>query len=382
MRFGIALSHHDLARALRADAADDVTGAPTTGAMLDRLVELVQAAERGGASTIWVSEDPDGWDAFAILTMLATATDRIGLATAVTSPLLRHPNLIAASVATLDLVSRGRATLGIGRGEPDWYRNGLGQAVPDRPLDALASAIRLIRQWWAAPHRIVSNPAPEDPFPVRDWERTIIPWPGRMGTPDIIVAAAGPKALAMAGRLADGVMFNDLASDEYLGDAIGTVRKAAVAAGRDPEGITFIYNSPVLVTDDSAAEIRRRQTTLALVNALPGMDRQLHGAGFEVEPLIAGIRETLGGEALQAGGGGFPAIRRTGRLRAAADLVPPDLVERLAIIGRPDHVAARLAALSALGVDEVMVALPPAGSPADVLTGRLVELRALAIDRA
>ncbi|HEV2529897.1 MAG TPA: LLM class flavin-dependent oxidoreductase [Thermomicrobiales bacterium] len=379
VRFGISLSHHDLARALRSDAGSDGAAAGATRAATERLVALGRAAEDGGSSTVWVSEDPDGWDAFAILTLVATATDRIGLATAVTSPLLRHPNQIAASLSTLDLISRGRAALGIGRGEPDWYRNGLGQAVPDHPLDGLARAVELIRAWLVSPHRVTNpSPSPDDPFPVRDWERTISPWPGRTTPPRIVIAAAGPRALALAGRIADGVMFNDLASDEYLGWAITVVRDAARAAGRDPRTISFTYNSAVLVTDDPGPELRSRQLMLALVNALPGMDRQLYGAGHDIPALIADIRHALGSDTIHTSGGGFPAIRRTGKLRAAADLVPLDLVRRLAIVGDRDHVRTRLATLSALGIDEVMVRLPAPGDPARDLTSRLLDLRSLA----
>src|SRR6266540_3854879 len=49
-----------------------------------------------------------------------------------------------------------------------------------------------------------------------------------------VLAAAGPKALELAGRRADGVLFNELASVDYLRGAIGRVKEAAAAAGRNP----------------------------------------------------------------------------------------------------------------------------------------------------
>lgn len=379
MRFSISLSHHALGRAVRADAAAVGPSSTAADGAIRRLTELARAAEAGGADALWVSEDPEGWDAFAILTLLATATATIRLGTGVTSSLLRHPNQLAASVATLDLISSGRAFLGIGRGEPDWYRHGLGLAVPDRPLDALRQTIELLRAWWEPPHRVAvpNGIEPEGPFPVRDWERTIGPWPGRRGPLPIVVAAAGPQALRLAGERADGVLFNDLASDEYLRWAVKTVRAAATTACRDARAIHFTYGSPVVITDDPLPELERRRSTLALVNALPGMDRQLVGAGYDIPPLIAAIRETLDSDGVRAAGGGFPAIRRGGRLPEAAGLVPTGLIERLAVIGPADHVRRRLETLAAIGIDEVFVAPPSADEPPSSLSDRLSALRAI-----
>ncbi|HRA47862.1 MAG TPA: LLM class flavin-dependent oxidoreductase, partial [Thermomicrobiales bacterium] len=83
---------------------------------------LVQQAERLDYDTLWATEDPDGWDAFAVLASLGPQTGSIRLGSGVVNPYMRHPNLIASSIATLDRVSSGRAFLGLGRGEPDWYK--------------------------------------------------------------------------------------------------------------------------------------------------------------------------------------------------------------------------------------------------------------------
>ena len=379
MRFSISLTHHDLARAERTDEAATIPAAVMTSASRDRLVALARAAEAGGADAIWVSEDPEGWDAFAILTLLATHTTAIPLGTGVTNPLLRHPNQMAAALATLDVVSGGRAFLGMGRGEPAWYRHGLGLPVPPQPLDGLRRAIELLHAWWQPPHRVEPDgPLPAGTvFPVRNWERTITPWPARTAPPPVIIAAAGPQALRLAGTVAEGVLFNDLASDAYLQWAIAVVRDRAVAAGRDPALLRFTYGTRVLITDDPAPELERRRAMLALVNALPGMDRQLTGTGHDIPVLIGAIRDVLGSDELLARGGGFPELRRTGRLSAAAKLVPIDLVDRLSVVGSADHVRRRLTALAALGIGEVFVQLPDAATPPEALGGRLTALQAL-----
>ena len=387
MRFHVSFSHHALARAEAADArtsaeqpatAPPAADAPETAAALRRLVTLARAADAGGAEAIWITEDPDGWDAFAIATLVATATQRVHIGTGVTSPLMRHPNLIAASLATLDIVSGGRAFLGIGRGEPDWYRNGLGMDVPS-PFAALDRAITLIRQWQAPSHRVVAGARhrPEHPFPVRDWERTILPLPRNSSQPPIHVAAAGPRALDLAGRLADGVLFNDMASDDYLRDAVRLVRQSANVAGRDHGALRFHYGTPVEITDDPEASLWRRTAILTLVNALPGMDRQLRHPGFGTDRIIAEVRRLMRTDDMLADGGGFPAIRRGGDLAAARRVIPLALVDALSVVGNLHHVRHRLVMLSEIGITDVFVALPHPTHDPWALREALERLRSL-----
>ena len=387
MRFHVSFSHHALARAQARDDREapanpaqtpTIGDASETAAVLDRLMALAYAAEAGGAEGIWVSEDPDGWDAFAVASLLANATQRISVGTGVTSPLMRHPNLIAASLATLDIVSGGRAFLGIGRGEPDWYRNGLGMDVPP-PLAALERAVTLVRRWQAPPYRVIANAndAPERPFPVRDWERTIHPLPRHGGQPPIYLAAAGPRALALAGRIAEGVLFNDMASDDFLRDAVQRVRQSATTAGRDSATLRFHYGTPVEITSDPEAALWRRTAMIALVNALPGMDRQLRHPAFDIDRIMADVRRHMRTDIAIAEGGGFPAIRRVGDLVAARRAIPLALVNALSVVGDVHHVRQRLMTLSEIGITDIFVALPPPVQDPRSLRDTLERLRPL-----
>ena len=339
MRFCLDLSHHAWTR------GDPAASARAT-------LEFARAADEAGIDAIWVTEDPEGWDAFGLLGALATVTRHAALGTGVTNPSLRHPNLLAASVATLDRLSGGRAVLGLGRGQPEWYERALGME-PGDPLAALAETVGLLRAWWAAPHRASSPEGGR--FRVRGWERAVHP----VGpAPPIYVAAAGPKALALSGRLADGVVFNALTSDAFLAEAIPAVRGAARGAGRDPARFAFILRTPVFVADEVAPFLDRQKNLIALVNALPGMDRLLRTPGFDVTAIMDEMRRRMGTDAILARGGGFPALRRAGDLPAARAAIPTALVAALAIAGPLPHVRTRLRTLAALGVTHVSVAPP------------------------
>lgn len=332
------------------------TRARDPAAAVARSVEIARVADAAGLDSLWVSEDPEGWDAFAVLGALARETERIRLGTGVTNPYLRHPNLLAASVATLDRLSGGRAFLGLGRGQTEWYERALGMDV-GRPLAVLEETIGLLRGWWAAPHRASSAPAAdgESHFRVREWERAIAPLQRHI---PVYLGAVGPKALALAGRLADGVLFNDLASIKFIRSAVTAVRTAAIAAGRDPEVFEFYARAGVTVTDDPAPVLERKKATIALIHALPGMERLLDVPGFDIPSIMADVRRAMRTDEVLAAGGGFPALRRAGDLDAARAAIPNELVAHLAVVGTLPHVRARLREFADAGVTHVFLAPP------------------------
>jgi len=356
IRFCLDLTHHPWAR-----AADPVAAARRT-------VAVARAADEAGIDAIWVSEDLEGWDAFALLGALATQTERAELGSGVTSPYPRHPNLLAASVATLDRLAGGRAVLGLGRGQSEWLSGPLGIDVGS-PLAALEATIHLLRQWWDAPHR-AEDQTDGSPFRVRDWERSI----GPVRRPPIVLAVVGPKGLALAGRLADGVIFNALTSETFLAGAIPAVRAAAAAAGRDPAALRFVLRTAAFPTDDPEPFLDRQKTLIALVNALPGMDRLLQTDGFDVPAIMAEVRRRMRTEEVIAAGGGFPALRRAGDLAAARAAIPTELVARLALAGPLPEVRRRLHRLERLGVSHVSLA-PPGEPTADAFSALLALLR-------
>jgi len=340
LRFCLGLTHHPWAVAQQA-------GQNPLPAV-ERTLAVARVADDAGLDSVWLSEDPEGWDAFAVLGAMAQVTRRIRLGTAVTNPFLRPPNLLAASASTLDLLSAGRAFLGLGRGQTEWYGRALGVAT-DRPSARLAETIELLRAWWTPPFRASSDGA----FAVRDWERTVHPFQPQL---PIYLAAAGPRALDIAARLADGVIFNALTSDEFLAETIPQIRATAAAAGRDPGRLAFILRTVVTVTNDLAAVCEREKTSIAMINALPGMDRLIAGGEFDLPRIMAEVRRHMRTDEILARGGGFPELRRAGDLVAARAAIPTALVARLTIAGRLPEVRVRLQALARLGITHVFVA--------------------------
>jgi alkanesulfonate monooxygenase SsuD/methylene tetrahydromethanopterin reductase-like flavin-dependent oxidoreductase (luciferase family) len=210
---------------------------------------------------------------------------------------------------------------------------------------------------------------------VRDWERVTHPLQERV---PILLAAAGPKALDLAGTVCDGVIFNILTSDAFLREAIPQVRAAASAAGRDPDALAFVLRTTVTVVTNSAAERRaleRGKTLLALVATLPGMGRLVETPEFDVPGLLREVRRVMRTEETLRAGGGFPALRRGGDLKAARGLIADELIRRLGIVGPLPVVRERIRALEEIGVTHVGVAAPEDATSPQAWRKLLVELR-------
>ncbi|MFM8592942.1 MAG: LLM class flavin-dependent oxidoreductase, partial [Chloroflexota bacterium] len=276
-RLCLDLSHHAWTR----DTSPD---APV------RTLAHAEAADRAGIDVIWVNEDLDGWDAFALLGAIAGRTSGAKLGTAVTTPFARHPNTLASSVATLDRLSDGRMVLGIGRGQSEWLDHGLGLASRDG-VAALAETIRLLRQWWAPNHR--ASFADGEVFPVRAWERSL--HPARPSIP-ILVAAVGPRALAMTADLADGVMLNAMASTHAVRRIVSLLRERRAELGR-PVAIDWVVLKTAITVTTSDEEtdrvLRRQRRVMAMINALPGMTSLIESPRWNIDEIMATVRQRL-----------------------------------------------------------------------------------------
>jgi probable F420-dependent oxidoreductase len=201
-----------------------------------RLVELVRLAEQNGFDYGWTYDSHVLWqEPYPLLTLAATSTERIKLGLNVTNPGTREPTVTASAFATLQDVSDGRMVMGIGRG--DSARRVIGQQpVKVAEFEAACAMIRDLMNG----------------RPVR-WNDTDIELAWAKGRPEIplYVAGYGPRVLAVAGRVADGVIIQ-LADPEIVEWIVGQVRAAAEQAGRDPATVKVIACAPAYVGDDVA----------------------------------------------------------------------------------------------------------------------------------
>lgn len=108
-------------------------------------VELAREAERLGYDSVWTAESW-GSDAFTPLTWIAARTSRIRLGTAVAQMAARSPTTTAMHALTLDHLSGGRMTLGLGLSGPQVVEGWYGRPFPKSPLTATREYVDVVRQ--------------------------------------------------------------------------------------------------------------------------------------------------------------------------------------------------------------------------------------------
>jgi coenzyme F420-dependent glucose-6-phosphate dehydrogenase len=204
------------------------------------LLELARRAERAGLEIVAISDHFQPWrhhgghgpSALAWLGAATVATERARLGTSVLTPTLRyHPSMIAQAFATLGVLAPGRVFLGVGTGEAMNETPATGEAFPDRKerRRRLSEAIRLIRELWTGERvdfegdyyrtsKATIYDKPDEPVP-------------------IYVAASGPLAAKLAGRVGDGFICTSGKDPELYETLLGKVAEGAEAAGRDSAGI-------------------------------------------------------------------------------------------------------------------------------------------------
>ena len=200
----------------------------------EQLVRHAQLAERAGFDMLVVSEHFHPWVddasasgfAYATIAAMAQAADRLEFATGVTTPLWRfHPAVVAQAAATLDRLSGGRFTLGVGTGE-NINEGPLGYSFPRYAERAarMSEALEIMRRLLDGEKLTY-----EGEYYRTDRARLYSPPTRRV---PILMAAGGPKSARLAGRKADGVIVSVKDPADAVERVIGPVREEAAARGR------------------------------------------------------------------------------------------------------------------------------------------------------
>jgi alkanesulfonate monooxygenase SsuD/methylene tetrahydromethanopterin reductase-like flavin-dependent oxidoreductase (luciferase family) len=221
----------------------------------DPLLATAQEVERLGLDYVGVQDHPyqrrfvDTW---VLMSMIAASTTRIGVFPDVANLPLRPPAVLAKAAASIDVLSGGRFELGLGAG-------GFWEAIeayggqrrsPGSALAALAEAITVIRAVWSGErnlrfagehyHLAGAHSGPVPAHPIGIW-----------------LGVYGPRALALAGRVADGWVPSFRGELQPIVDMTARLDEAAADAGRDPGAIRRVLNIGGLITDGASEGVLR-----------------------------------------------------------------------------------------------------------------------------
>jgi probable F420-dependent oxidoreductase len=292
-------------------------------------IELAKLGESVGFDYLWLFDSHVLWrDPYPLLTLIAEHTSRLRLGTCVTNPGTREPSVTASALATLDELSDGRMDLGIGRG--DSARRLLGK--PPITMANTEEAITVIRDLVAG--RPVTYEGTELQLAwCRNWELPV--W----------IAGYGPMALAMTGRIADGVILQ-LADPDLIRWFVSQVRDAAREAGREPGAVKVQAAAPLHLGPRDLGRERTRwfpalvsNHVVDLVNKYPREQLPASLTGY--------IRDRTGYD-----------YRHHAEVGSSnAGFVGDEVTDRFCVLGEVDEVLEKLNVLADAGVDQFNVYL-------------------------
>jgi F420-dependent oxidoreductase-like protein len=232
--------------------------------MFDDVTAYAAAAETSGFDSVWVMDH--FWqlpalggpgepilEAYTLLGALAARTERVQLGTLVTGVTYRNPAHLAKIVTTLDVISKGRALLGIGAAWFEEEHTGLGYDFPStrERMDRLEEAVQICRAMFRDEH-----PSFEGRY-YRIVEARNVPRPIRSGGPPIMIGGGGEKrTLRLVAQYAD--MCNVTGGPSTLAHKLDVLRKHCTDVGRDPGEITTTRMGTLVLTPDRDETARVR----------------------------------------------------------------------------------------------------------------------------
>ena len=267
-----------------------------------------QAAEAGGASTLWIACHLFLRDPVTTAALALAATKKIKVALMAMSPYSIHPVYIAMAAASLDEKYPGRVILCLGAGAPaDLKAAGIDSP---RPLVAIGEAVKICRQLFAGE--------------MADFDGQIFKVTGRRlanggHAIPIVVAASRPAMLKLAGRQTDGVLISAATSPPFVKACL-----AGAQAGR---------NAGIVYTRLGPPSAIRRPIGFVLRGAHHAENIRLGGASLDQQALTAAYAAEDWSE-----------VDR---------LVSDDVVRRHTACGTPQQVRDRLDEYRAIGLDEI-----------------------------
>jgi probable F420-dependent oxidoreductase len=275
---------------------------------------VAQRAEELGFHDLWVSNNTideigcfDSWTALSYAAAL-TQTIRLGVSVMVLPTY--HPVHVAHVVATLDQLSGGRTTLGVGLGRVAEYE--LFQVPADGRIRRFTESIELIRTLWTGDHVTFDGEI------YRASGASLGTRPAQQPAPPIWLGGGHPDALRRAARLGDGWMGAGGSSTASFADAVPVLRAALDDEGRDPA--RFPISKRVFVSVHDRAEVARTEVERWFVEGYrnPAL---IESSGVFGTPDM--VREQLA--SLVAAGATHllldPVTRHAEQLEALADLV-------------------------------------------------------------
>jgi alkanesulfonate monooxygenase SsuD/methylene tetrahydromethanopterin reductase-like flavin-dependent oxidoreductase (luciferase family) len=295
------------------------TISPVWGCSVADLRALAKTAEEGGFEAIFSPEVPP-YNGLSNAQVFAEATKKIKVGTWITNIYMRQPVIAAATAMTIQELSGGRMTLGLGVShKPVNDRYGIEMGEPVEKMRGYVKAVRSFMDG-TAPELTLKREVPGIP---------------------VYIAGLTKGAAKLAGEVADGIM-PYLSTPEYIKTLAGYVAEGAKAAGRDPSGIDITLGVPSVVSDDLDLARKSAKRGLSGYLRFPFYQRLMKNNGY--------------GEVIEKIKGGADPM----------EVFSDEMLDSVALVGPADRCRARLEEYRNAGVALPIIVPGPAGKQSNV----------------
>ncbi|MCD1294469.1 5,10-methylenetetrahydromethanopterin reductase [Methanocella sp. CWC-04] len=290
------------------------------------LIKYCKYAEQNAIDFLWITDHYNNRNVFAELALIAAETERIKLGPGITNAFTASPAVTASAICTIDEVSDGRATLGIGPGDLSTLPK---IGIPmETPVARLTEAVSIISKLWAG--EAVSTPDNK----VFKFAGAQLAYKPKQKKIPIYIGAQGEKMLETAGAIGDGVLINASNPKDFQ-YAVPIVKKTA----GDKKFDIAAYACFAIDKDSKKAKKAVLPVVAFIAAGSPVPVLQRHGLNLDaVNTIKAGLAK--------------------GDFKTAFGAVDDAMIEAFSIYGSPAELNEKIKNLVGMGVTQIV-----AGSP-------------------
>lgn len=297
-----------------------------------RVAELVKSGEHAGFEVAYIIDSQLAVkDVYTTLTLCATATSTIALATGVTNPITRDLTVTASAISALQEVSNGRAILGISNG-----------ATAVTPIGRKPATIAEMRQSIVTLRALLAGEE------VEHNGKNIRMAPPEVAVP-IVIAASSPRMLALAGAVADGVIITGTSQPHLLREQVDAVLSGLATSQRPRSEFVIDLWQTISVASERAQALDDVKAWVA--------GQTLTSWLRNIDNLPADFQAVLRSSDLEAIEGEYAVESHLSLAARHRALISDELADFAAIAGDGDYCVAKLRELAQLDVDRITLPL-------------------------
>jgi 5,10-methylenetetrahydromethanopterin reductase len=300
-----------------------------------RFLEQVKLAERLGFHAFFHNDKKWAREVFSRLGAATQCTRTIGLGTSVIDPYTRHAALLAQATATLAELAPGRFRVIMGSGSHFETLPGYGSP---KPVAGLREAAELMQRLWRGEKVTLDGEVVKFNDGSLDWTPSEVP--------QLYIASRGPQILKLAGAIADGVLIGSFATPPGIAYAREHILPGLKTSNRDWSDIrlcSWIYLSLLEREADPVPEGIKRGVSFAFWSSRKALSAM-------VDELAPDASDAFRQFIREAPHEWSPPI-----MEELRRLMPRGVIDSLALVGTAPQVVARLKALAAAGVQEIVI---------------------------